>query len=39
LPLAVFTEMLAAKTPDGFLPNALRAISAIRHLLRRYNNS
>jgi hypothetical protein len=37
-PLAMFTGMLAAKTPDGLLRIAVRAVSAIRRLLPRYND-
>jgi hypothetical protein len=36
--LAVFTGMLAAKTSNRLLCKGMRPISAIRCLLRRYNN-
>ena len=34
----MFTGMLAAKTPDGLLRNVVRAVSAVRRLLPRYND-
>jgi len=38
LPLAAFTGMLAAKMSNRLLCKGMRSISAIRCLLRRYNN-